>query len=151
MTELTGSRFWNHFQWIIQRLFSCNHFRMRVSEGKCYCPDCGRGLIYRWVALRCAACHSRLESQTILQNIIPKRRHCSYCGERSFEQTFLESPAYFQLHKAQLVVTEEFHEQLDKPYIVANFIRYAKQFQEKPEPRRNLTFPMIRQPCETNR
>ncbi|WP_373531023.1 hypothetical protein [Vampirovibrio sp.] len=95
------------FFWIVQRAFSCNHLRTTVNEGKCYCPDCGRGLIYHWVVLRCGGCRARLDSRTILRQVMPLHRCCPQCGESATQMDRLESPAYFHLHKAQLMVQEE--------------------------------------------
>lgn len=88
-------------------IFFCNHARTPVNEGKCYCPDCGRGLIYQWVVIRCLQCQKRIESQTVLRQVLPACRCCPHCGESSFQAEYLESPSYFQLHKASLQVWEE--------------------------------------------
>lgn len=97
----------NTIAWLLKCVFSCNHLRTPVNEGKCYCPDCGRGLIYQWVILRCAQCRLRLDARTVLRQVVPAQRCCSYCGERVFQSEYLLSPSYFQLHKAHLVVREE--------------------------------------------
>lgn len=96
----------NLFCWLLKCVFSCNHLRTPVSEGKCYCPDCGRGILYQWVVIRCNACQSRRDSKTVFRKIIPKERHCLFCGESAFHCEYLESPAFFQLAKAWLVVQE---------------------------------------------
>jgi hypothetical protein len=93
--------------WLLKCLFSCNHFRTRVSEGKCFCPDCGQGLIYRWIVLRCAECNVRRESGYFLRQVVPAERCCAHCGGAEFNRETLESPSYYQLHKARLVVAEE--------------------------------------------
>lgn len=95
------------FGWLLKCIFSCNHLRTPVNEGKCYCPDCGRGLIYQWVIIRCAQCRLRLDGRTVLRQVAPARRCCAYCGERQFEYEYLIGPSYFQLNKAQLVIREE--------------------------------------------
>lgn len=89
-------------------LFSCNHARTQVHEGKCYCPDCGGGLIYRWMVLRCGECHVRRESRYRLRKVVPSQRCCPSCGSAAVLEEFLEDPAYFQLREARLTVfTEE--------------------------------------------
>lgn len=103
------------FCWILKCAFSCNHLRTPVNEGKCYCPDCGRGLVYQWVILRCGNCQSRLEGRTMLRQVLPRQRCCSGCGEQAFHLERLENPSYFQLHKAQLMVQEE------QDYILSRF------------------------------
>jgi hypothetical protein len=93
--------------WILKWLFSCRHWRTPVNEGKCYCPDCGQGVIFQWVVVRCTTCRVRVDSRMLLRQVLPVRRCCPACGERAFRFEYLESPSYFQLHKAQLVVREE--------------------------------------------
>lgn len=88
-------------------LGACRHWRTRVYEGKCYCPDCGRGLIYQWAVLRCQQCAFRLESRLWFGEISPVQRCCVHCGAEEVEIDWLSAPAYFQLHKAQLVLVEE--------------------------------------------
>jgi hypothetical protein len=95
------------FCWILKRAFLCHHLRTTVNEGKCYCPDCGRGLVYHWVVLRCVGCQARLESRASLGQVTPLRRCCPHCGENQTRMDRLELPAYFHLHKAQLMVQEE--------------------------------------------
>ena len=93
--------------WILKCVFTCNHGQTAPREGKCYCPDCGRGLIFQWVVLRCQDCNQRVESQTSLRQLIPAQRCCNQCGERSFYYHYLEAPSYFQLQKARLMLREE--------------------------------------------
>jgi uncharacterized protein (DUF983 family) len=87
-------------------LFSCQHGRVSVNEGKCYCPDCGQGLIYQWVLLRCRRCRGRRDSRIFLGGVLPSHRYCLQCGEPSWQADYLEAPAYFQLHKARLVIRD---------------------------------------------
>lgn len=101
-------------------VFRCNHFRTPVNEGKCYCPDCGRGLIYQWVVVRCEVCHQRMESRSFFRQVVPLQRCCAYCGEQGFRFDYLESPDYFQLHKAQLIVREE-EDYLQRPYAWSSY------------------------------
>lgn len=93
--------------WFLKCVFSCNHLRTPVNEGKCYCPDCGRGLIYQWVVIRCKQCQLRLDARTVLRQVVPAQRCCAACGEQAFRYEYLEAPSYFQLHKARLIVREE--------------------------------------------
>ena len=88
-------------------LFSCRHWRTRIHEGKCYCPDCGRGLIFQWVVLRCNQCQGRVDSRLWFGRISPVQRCCLRCGHSEVQTDWLNAPAYFQLHKAQLVLIEE--------------------------------------------
>jgi uncharacterized protein (DUF983 family) len=93
--------------WLARSVFACNHARTVVNEGKCYCPDCGRGLIYQWVVLRCTACGSRRESGYLLRQVIPRQRCCPHCGDSLWHLDILDSPSYFQLDQARLMVKEE--------------------------------------------
>lgn len=93
--------------WVFKCVFSCNHARTPVNEGKCFCPDCGRGLIYEWILLRCGICGVRLDSRQMLRQVVPAQRCCAFCGEREVLWNVLEAPAVFQLHKARLRVREE--------------------------------------------
>lgn len=98
------------FTWFLRFIagvFSCRHWRTRIHEGKCYCPDCGRGLIFQWAVLRCVQCHRRVESRLWFGRIFPVQRCCPHCGHADVETDWLSAPAYFQLHKAQLVLVEE--------------------------------------------
>lgn len=89
---------------ILAGVFSCRHWRTRIHEGKCYCPDCGRGLIFQWAVLRCLQCHRRVESRLWFGRIFPVQRCCPHCGHAEVQTDWLSTPAYFQLHKAQLVL-----------------------------------------------
>ncbi len=100
-------RLFSTLRWILKCVFTCNHGQTSPKEGKCYCPDCGRGVIFQWVVLRCQDCKQRIESQTLLRQLIPAQRCCSQCGERSFYYQYLENPSYFQLQKARLMLREE--------------------------------------------
>jgi len=97
----------NEAVWLFRSLLTCNHWRTPVHEGKCYCPDCGRGVIYRWVVLRCYECKSRRDSRYVLRQVIPTERCCANCGHQAVRVEPLESPDYFQLHKARLMAEEE--------------------------------------------
>jgi len=57
--------------------------------------------------MRCEACHYRAESQLTLRQLTPSQRCCSNCGQPSFYYDYLDSPSYFQLNKARLVIREE--------------------------------------------
>lgn len=93
--------------WVFKCVFTCNHGRTAPKEGKCYCPDCGRGVIFQWVVMRCEECNIRTDSHTALRQLVPDQRCCSNCGERAFCYQYLEAPSYFQLHKARLMIREE--------------------------------------------
>ncbi len=90
-----------------QSALSCNHTRTPVNEGKCFCPDCGRGILYQWVVLRCQDCESRRESRYQFRRLSPAERCCAQCGSPEWRREPLETPEFYQLHKAQLTVQEE--------------------------------------------
>lgn len=93
--------------WVFKCIFTCNHGRTAPKEGKCYCPDCGRGVIFQWVVMRCEECNVRMDSHTALRQLVPDQRCCPNCGERAFCYHYLEAPSYFQLQKARLMIREE--------------------------------------------
>lgn len=92
---------------MVKTFLTCNHGRTPIHEGKCFCPDCGHGLIFQWVVLRCGQCNSRRNSRYFLRQIVPVEHSCPKCGEESVRWDYLDSPTYFQLHKACLVIQEE--------------------------------------------
>ncbi len=85
----------------------CNHSRTPASEGKCHCPDCGRGVVMQWVVLRCVGCNVRRDSRYMLRRLVPADRCCTHCGESGYRLDYLDSPAFYQLQKASLLVQEE--------------------------------------------
>lgn len=89
------------------RLLTCAHAPLSPDEGKYYCPDCGRGLIYQWIVLRCATCNTRLESRMGFHTLKPAKRFCPRCGNTGFQPQILEAPGYFQLEKAWLMQWDE--------------------------------------------
>lgn len=93
--------------WVLKCVFTCNHGRTAPKEGKCYCPDCGRGVIFQWVVMRCEACNYRTDSKISLRQLVPSQRCCANCGEQSFYYSYLDDPSYFQLHRARLIIREE--------------------------------------------
>ncbi len=88
-------------------VFSCNHARALATEGKTFCPDCGRGIVYRWVVLRCEGCHRRLESRYRFRQIEPMHCFCISCGEYGYRCEVLENPEFFQLQQALLLAEKE--------------------------------------------
>jgi uncharacterized protein (DUF983 family) len=93
--------------WLFKCVFTCNHARTTAKEGKCFCPDCGRGVIFQWVVMRCESCRQRTESRLLLRQLVPQTRCCATCGQASFYYDYLEAPSYFQLHQARLIIREE--------------------------------------------
>ncbi len=93
--------------WGIQLSWKCRHPRMPIAEGQCYCPDCGEGVVFQWVSLRCAGCLHRRATQYSLRRVFPKEAQCPACGTREVVQEMLESPHYYQALKAQLVAKRE--------------------------------------------
>jgi hypothetical protein len=99
----------NHvwLSWILHRLpdiLSCTHPHLTLDEGMCYCPDCGKGLIFKWVFIRCNGCHQRRNSVSFWEQIIPCHPFCQFCGEQSWHLQYLEQPEFFQLHTASLML-----------------------------------------------
>lgn len=94
--------FWLPLAERLNALLSCNHSRARVVEGKTYCPDCGHGVIFRWVILKCVECHQRRPSRYQARQVVPAHRCCTFCGERAFTRQILCDPEYYQLRHALL-------------------------------------------------
>lgn len=92
---------------LFQSLLVCNHSRTPATEGKCYCPDCGAGVIFHWVVLRCTSCNVRRESMYLLREVVPADRCCTSCGEDAYRMDSLDSPAFYQLRKARLIAQTE--------------------------------------------
>jgi hypothetical protein len=96
--------------WLICRLpdlIRCTHPHLKLDEGKCYCPDCGDGLIFKWVFIRCNGCQHRRNSISFWEQIAPQHPFCPECGERGWHLQYLEQPEFFQLHSASLVLLKE--------------------------------------------
>lgn len=93
--------------WLAHQLFACRHTGAIVNEGKCYCPDCGKGLIFQWATLRCKVCFVQVESRVHFQRLRSVWKFCFYCGGQVFNTCYLNSPEYFQLERAQLICRNE--------------------------------------------
>ena len=85
----------------------CHHRGLSYEEGKSYCPQCGCGVIFRWVVLRCQGCHIRRSSQYCLNSLVPSQPCCHQCGERAFRHEYIEQPEFYLLDKAMLIVQNE--------------------------------------------
>lgn len=92
-------RFFSRF---IQALFPCNHRKARIAEGKTYCPDCGQGILGRWIALHCIECGQRRPTRYLFRQVVPAESCCTHCGERKFRSRYLQDPEFFQLRHALL-------------------------------------------------
>lgn len=93
-------------QWM-KRLFVCRHNHMPMHEGKCFCPDCGEGVVVRWAVLCCSGCDMRRSSRYLFRRLMPSEAYCTRCGEREISVRFLENPLYYQLRHARLVWQDE--------------------------------------------
>lgn len=103
-------RFWTVVFSILQSLFTCSHARALGVEGKTYCPDCGKGVIFRWVVHRCVGCHQRRPTRYLFRNVVPLHQCCTFCGEEASERVYLSEPEFFQLRHALLSYEVERHE-----------------------------------------
>ncbi len=91
-----------------QSIFTCNHARVTLAEGKSICPDCGHGVIVRWAVLRCRECNIRREGRYLFRSLMPLDNYCTRCGEHETVTEYLENPEYFVLmNKAILMVQSE--------------------------------------------
>jgi hypothetical protein len=92
---------------VLKALFTCSHAKARAVEGKTYCPDCGRGVIFRWVVLRCTECGQRRPSHYRLRQVVPAELCCTYCGEAAVHSQILLEPEFYQLRHALLAFESE--------------------------------------------
>jgi hypothetical protein len=98
-----------HGEWLLKAVFTCNHLRTPVREGKCFCPDCGRGVVFQWIVLRCRECRTRRESRYFLRQVVPSHACCMQCGTENFRYEYLDmnrDESYFQLDKARILIQE---------------------------------------------
>ena len=96
----------NYIQTVL-RAFRCRHVRAHWVQGKTFCPDCGNGLVFQWVLLRCVGCRQPRPSLLTHGEVVPKARCCIDCGEAKTTRELLAEPQYFQLPFVSLVLTEE--------------------------------------------
>ncbi len=94
--------FWFCIQQIVEALFSCCHHHAQPTEGKTYCPDCGCGLIFKWVVIRCQSCGQRRAGQYRFRTVIPADTCCTFCGDNQWIHQELINPEFYQLHYAML-------------------------------------------------
>lgn len=88
-------------------IFTCQHRNIPVHEGKCYCPDCGKGVVFEWVVIKCSGCHKKRPSQSLMNRMYPSQRCCLLCGDTETYTEALDNPWYFQLNQAQLLFKDE--------------------------------------------
>lgn len=87
---------------LIRDILKCHHPAAHLAEGKTYCPDCGEGIVYRWVILRCAGCQHRRPGKYWFGEVIPAQSCCIFCGEKKISMEYLNEPEFFQLRYAML-------------------------------------------------
>lgn len=98
-----------YLHWVTAILVHCQHKNLRPSEGKCFCKDCGKGLVFSWVILRCDHCQSRLPLKLQFKQLCPKDNFCMHCGHQEASIIALESAKFYQLDQAILVCLEELY------------------------------------------
>lgn len=101
--------------WLVKMVRDCPHTPALLGEGKFYCPACGQGIVARWVVLRCCGCEEKRNSRYWMRRVVPVEKWCPTCGERKARLEFLESPSYFHLRQAMLVLQSEQEYLLSKP------------------------------------
>ena len=94
-------------QWVVKGFFTCQHRNIPVHEGKCYCPNCGKGVIFEWVVLECSGCHKRRKSHHLFNRLVPAHRCCLDCGHDETNTIKLGNPWYYQLKHAQIIFQDE--------------------------------------------
>lgn len=93
--------------YVVQLMTRCQHVGIQAQEGKCFCPDCGQGVVFQWVVLRCQQCQAKRPSQYVYGHILPTEPCCVHCGHRDVVEESLENARYYQLTHAQLVRLDE--------------------------------------------
>lgn len=101
---------WTGLCHVFQALFTCSHTRARVVEGKTFCPDCGQGVVFRWVVLRCCGCRQRRPVRYRFRHVVPLESCCTYCGESDIINQYLDEPEFYQLRHALLSFETEVSE-----------------------------------------
>lgn len=97
----------NFIAHLVKGIITCQHRHTPVHEGKCFCPDCGKGVIYEWTVLKCSGCDKRRPSQSLMNRLYPSHRCCLQCGDTETYTDVLDNPWYYQLNQAQLLFTED--------------------------------------------
>lgn len=87
---------------IMAKVMQCPCSRAPIAEGKTYCPDCGAGVIHRWVILTCHECGRKRPATYYGGAVMPTHRCCHHCGTQAVERQYLEEVAYYQLPWALL-------------------------------------------------
>lgn len=64
----------------LSQLTACNHRNAPMHEGKVHCPDCGEGLVRRWMLVRCRQCDRRRVAGYQGRRIVPVEAQCPHCG-----------------------------------------------------------------------
>lgn len=100
-------------QRVLKAMFACNHGNTHVVEGKTFCPDCGAGVVFRWVVLRCSGCNQRRPGRYRFRQVVPHERCCIDCGEAGYTTQTLDNPGFYQLRLAMLEIETEETAEID--------------------------------------
>jgi hypothetical protein len=94
-------------------VLACRHGSTRVVEGKTFCPDCGVGVVYEWVILKCKGCRQKRAARYWFNQVVPYQSCCSMCGEVACIEETHASLQFYQLSHALLIKTIEEEENYD--------------------------------------
>ncbi len=103
------------FMDLLKALVTCSHARANAVEGKTFCPDCGQGVVFRWVVLKCVGCGQRRSACYRFRQVAPVDLCCRFCGDPSWEARVLVDPEYYQLRYALLQYEPDPEEAAGRP------------------------------------
>lgn len=68
---------------ILKNITECRH--EKVTDGKSYCPDCGKLVEVKWYITRCSCCKIKRRAYTdFWGEIKPEGMFCPNCGTKEF-------------------------------------------------------------------
>lgn len=82
----------------------CNHARVDITKGTCYCPDCGYKVKVTWNLLSCRRCNARrLPKASVFGPVQPKELFCKHCG---YDQVQLIKKDHIEAYELPFAVSE---------------------------------------------
>jgi hypothetical protein len=125
------SALWQFIQAAIEDATTCRHTRVAMAEGTSYCPDCGCGVVYEWVTLRCNDCGRKRQGQYCYNEVVPADRCCRHCGEHQVRKEVMDEPDYFQMQWALLELQADDYRQAAPTVVVQAWVE-ASTVQNSP-------------------
>lgn len=81
-----------------------------------YCPDCGAFVITSWYLVRCSCCNIKRDGVLKLDEVLPKHKYCSNCGEKAYYVEKVNKIQFYELGfaVAKREVITEFYKRIAK-------------------------------------